>query len=367
MKATICLLPGDGIGPEVNRQAVDVLAGVAETFGHDFRFESALIGGAAMDETGSALPKESLDLAAGSNAILFGAIGGPKWDNPFAKVRPELGLLEMRKSLDLFANLRPVKVSSVLINSSTIKPEVLEGADIMIVRELTGGIYFGDHQEATQEAGSRQAVDTLSYTEREINRILEIGFELAAGRKGRLASVDKANVLASSRLWRALADEMAPRFPNVELEHVLVDAMSMFLIRRPATFDVIVTENLFGDILTDEASMLTGSLGMLPSASLGARTPGSATRIGVYEPIHGAAPDIAGLDKANPCASILSAAMLLRYSLGLEKEAVAVETAVETSLERGLRTADVAEPQMRIVGTQEMGEAIVAALASPNT
>jgi 3-isopropylmalate dehydrogenase len=365
MHASLCILPGDGIGPEVTAQAVRVLERVAERFGHQFDFEQALIGGCAIDATNgqTALPDETLDCARRSDAVLLGAVGGPRWDNPKATVRPEQGLLAIRKALDLFANLRPIKLSPMLIKSSTIKPEVLEGTDLLVVRELTGGIYFGEPRvEGNQPAGQRAAIDTLTYSEAEIVRILRVGFELAQARRKKLTSVDKANILASSRLWRSLAEEVKADYPDVQLEHVLVDAMAMHLIRTPARFDVVVTENLFGDILTDEASMLTGSMGMLPSASLGAQQPGKATRMGLYEPIHGSAPDIAGQGKANPCATILSAAMLLRHSLRLEQEAAAVEHAVEAALDQGYRTGDIMEPGATPATTEQMGSAILSQL-----
>lgn len=381
MEFDIALLPGDGIGVDVTAEAVKVLNVVAGKFGHRFRFQDALIGGVAIDATGTALPQETLDLCKRSDAVLLGAVGGPKWDDPKSPVRPEQGLLGLRKGLGLFANLRPVKTHPCLVNSTTLKPEVVSGVDLVVVRELTGGLYFGKPSKRWQTSRGRRAVDTLAYSEPEIERILRVGFELARGRQKRLTSVDKANVLTSSRLWREIALELAPQYPDVALEHVLVDACSMFLIRRPSSFDVIVTENMFGDILTDEASMLAGSMGMLPSASLGAekraasgpeqgtrnkeqgRVQGQGLRFGMYEPIHGSAPSRAGQDLANPIAAILSGAMMMRHSLGLEKEAAAIESAVESVLESGYRTYDIMEEGRNKVGTREMGDLICKTIA----
>ncbi|MBI2849284.1 MAG: 3-isopropylmalate dehydrogenase [Chloroflexi bacterium] len=371
MEFDIALLPGDGIGVDVTVETVKVLEVVGEKFGHRFRFHQAVVGGVAIDATGTALPQETLDLCKRCDAVLLGAVGGPKWDDPRSPVRPEQGLLGLRKGLGLFANLRPVKIYPCLVNSTTIKQEVVSGVDLLVVRELTGGIYFGKPSKRWVTSRGRRVVDTLAYSEREIERILRIGFELARGRRRKLTSVDKANVLTSSRLWREIAMELAPQYPDVSLEHILVDACSMFLIRRPATFDVIVTENLFGDILTDEASMLVGSMGMLPSASLGSergsrsKGPGSAGRgwrFGMYEPIHGSAPSRAGQDLANPIASILSAALMLRYSLGLEREALAIEAAVEKVLEDGYRTYDIMEEGKAQVGTRRMGDLVALAV-----
>ncbi len=360
--ARICLLPGDGIGPEVTTEAVRVLERLAALRGHTFRIEPALIGGAALDARGTSLPEETVALARASDAVLFGAIGGPKWDDPRASDRPEIGLLRIRKELNLFANIRPVRLTDTLIEASTIRPEVLAGTDIVVIRELTGGLYYGERTEPLQPRGERWAADALVYSEAEVERVIRVAFELARTRRRRVASVDKANVLATSRLWRTIATEVAAEYPDVELEHVLVDAMTMFLIRTPSRFDVVVTENMFGDILTDEASELTGSLGMLPSASLGDPLPGRTTRFGLYEPIHGSAPDLAGRGVANPLATIASAALLLRYSLGLEEDAALVEAAIEGALATGVRTADLARNAGRVVGTQEMGAAVVAAL-----
>jgi 3-isopropylmalate dehydrogenase len=356
MQATITLLPGDGIGPEVVAEGRKVLEAVAARFGHTFTFTEALAGGIAIDETGNPLPDESLAACRASDAVLLGAVGGPKWSDPRAAVRPEQGLLRLRKELGLFANLRPVKVVPALASASTLRPDVLAGVDMVIVRELTGGLYFGQPQGRCDDAQGRAAVDTLRYSEVEIERLMRVAFDLARQRRRKVTSVDKANVLASSRLWREVAHEVARDYPDVTCEDVLVDACSMYLIRRPADFDVIATENMFGDILSDEAAMLAGSMGMLPSASLGSSSPG------LYEPIHGSAPDIAGRGIANPLATILSAAMLLRSSLGLASEAAAVERAVEAVLAAGHRTADLAAPGQPAVGTRAMGDLAVEAL-----
>ena len=358
MKATIALLPGDGIGPEVTAEAVKVLEAIGRRFGHEFVFGSEFLGGCAIDATGHALPPETVVLCQCSDAVLLGAVGGPKWDNPTAKVRPEQGLLGIRKALGLFANLRPVKLAPALLFASTLKPEVLAGVDLLVVRELTGGIYFGARKEAT--ADDEVAYDTMIYSRPEIERVTRLAAEAARKRSGRLASVDKANVLASSRLWRRVVTElMKAEFPDVALEHVLVDAMAMHLIRRPSAYDVVLAENLFGDILTDEASMLAGSMGLLPSASIGAELNDHGWPRGLYEPIHGSAPDIAGKGIANPLAAILSAAMLLRHSLGLEQEAEAIERAVDSVLDAGLRTGDIADGASQVLGTAAMGDAVV--------
>jgi len=350
MRAKILVLPGDGIGPEVTAQAVKVLESVGERYGHQFEFPSALIGGAAIDEAGDPLPPETLEAAREAEAVLLGAVGGPKWSDPSAEVRPEQGLLKIRKELGLFANLRPVKVFPGLEGASTLKKDVIAGTDLVIVRELTGGLYFGEPRGISGDPGAREAVDTLRYTEMEIERLVRVGFELARSRRRKLASVDKANVLASSRLWRDVAHRVRKEYPDVEYEDILVDACSMFLVRRPGDFDVIVTENMFGDILSDEASMLAGSMGMLPSASLAEGSKG------LYEPIHGSAPDIAGKGIANPLAAVLSGAMMLRISLGLEEEAHAVERAVGAFLAEGNRTADLAGPGEDARSTAETGE-----------
>ncbi len=348
--AKIAVLSGDGIGPEVTGQAISVLQKVASKFGHEFSFEDGLIGGIAIDQTGSALPDETLRLCEGASAILLGAVGGPKWDNPTAPVRPEQGLLRIRKHFELFANLRPVKAYPALAQHTPLKTELLEGVDMLFVRELTGGIYFGQRQE---QGDGDTAYDTELYTVGEVERVAHIAFRAAQGRRGKVSSVDKANVLAAMRLWRRTVVNVHEDYSDVTLEHVLVDACAMHLITRPASFDVLVASNLFGDILSDEASVLAGSLGMLPSASLGSGT------MGLYEPVHGSAPDIAGQDKANPTGAILSAAMLLRYSLGLEAEARAVEAAVEQALGAEAYTADIAPRGGSSVSTTEFGQTVI--------
>ena len=357
MNFRIAALPGDGVGPEVTAEAVKALYAIGDCYGHTFEIRYGAIGGGAIDEFGDPFPPESLELCRRSDAVLLGAVGGPKWDDPQAAVRPEDGLLALRKSLQLFANLRPVKLHPALIDSSPIKPEVLEGVDLVVVRELTGGLYFAQPKKRWTDANGRAAVDTLIYTEAEILRILHAAFRLAGTRRGRVTSVDKANVLETSRLWRELADSVAEDYPNVSLEHMLVDNAAMQLISSPSRFDVIVTENTFGDILTDEAAVLSGSMGMLPSASLGHS--GGATPLGLYEPIHGSAPDIAGRGIANPVAAILSAGLMLRLSLGLEQEAQALEDAVSRALDDGCRTADIARPGETSLSTDAMGDAVV--------
>ena len=381
MHAHIALLPGDGIGPEVVAEGVKVLHTVAERFGHAFETQSALIGGCAIDASGTALPDETVKLCQSADAVLLGAVGGPKWDDPNAKVRPEQGLLGIRKALGLFANLRPVTIRPELIDASPLRPERLVGVDMLVVRELTGGSYFGEKKRETLADGSERALDACVYTTGEIERVVRAAAQLARTRRNKLTSVDKANVMETSRLWRSVTTRlMREEFPDVELDHILVDACAMYLISRPASFDVIVTENMFGDILTDEASMLAGSMGMLPSASLGdgrreteddsaysnnsssTLRPSSSVRIGLYEPIHGSAPDIAGKGIANPLATILSVALLLRYSLGLEDEARAVEAAVDATLRDGIVTGDVAAKGARSYSTVEVGQAVVARL-----
>ena len=359
---TIAVLPGDGIGPEVTEQAMRVLQRVASRYGHTFSTTQALVGVAAIDAEGDAISDATMQLCQGSDAILFGAVGGlPRYEGPNAKVQPERALFRLRKELELFANLRPVRPLKALLNASTIKAEVLQGTDLLVVRELTGGIYFGKPSEIRETAHGYDAIDTLIYTEAEIERILRTAFELARGRRKKVTSVDKANVLSSSRLWRRTADRVAADYADVAFDHLLVDACAMHLIRRPASFDVIVTENMFGDILTDEASMLAGSMGMLPSASLGTRRTDYGV-FGLYEPIHGSAPDIAGQNKANPIAAILTVAMMLRLSLGLQQEADAVERAVEDVIDAGYRTEDLREARKEVTGTREMGRLIVEAI-----
>ena len=360
MKASIAVLPGDGIGPEVINESIKILEAVGNRFGHDFQIESGRVGGNAIDDFGTPLPQETIDTCNASDAILFGAVGGPKWDDPNADVRPEDGILAIRKSLGLFANLRPVKVYPTLINSSPLKPEVLKGVDMLVLRELTGGLYFGKPKKRWNTSRGRRGVDTLKYTESEIVRILQVGFELAMERRKKLTSVDKQNVLESSRLWREIAIELGQDYPEVELEHILVDNAAMQLIRNPSDFDVIVSENTFGDILTDEASVLSGSMGMLPSASLSS-LPGKSgrrTKVSMYEPIHGSAPDIAGKGIANPIGCILSTAMMLRLSFGMSDEANAIENSVDAALAEGYRTADIASDGGSEVDTSTMGNVI---------
>ena len=356
MEIKLTLLPGDGIGPEIVTEARKVLDVVANRFGHTLYYNTQLIGGIAIDETGDPLPEETLGACLQSDAVLLGAVGGPKWDDPKAAVRPEQGLLRIRKELGVFANLRPVKVFEALAEASPLKTERVRGVDIMFVRELTGDLYFGTPRGREIVNGKRVGFNTMRYDEDEIARVMRIGFELARQRRGKLASVDKANVLETMRVWREVAHEVAQEYPDVQYEDLLVDAMAMYLINRPSDFDVVVTGNMFGDILSDEASMITGSLGMLPSASIGAD--GS---IGLYEPIHGSAPDIAGKGIANPLATILSGAMLLRWSLGLHAEAEAVETAVASVLAAGHRTGDIAAGG-KALGTAEMGDKVCEAL-----
>ena len=350
----IALLPGDGIGPEIVAEAVKVLQAVGKRYGHQMEFEEGLIGGAALDQGGEGLPRETLELCRQSDAVLMGAVGGPKWDHLPGNKRPEAALLGIRKGLGLFANLRPARVFPALTGASSLKREVVDGIDLVVVRELTGGIYFG---QPKGREGDR-AVDTMAYSIPEIERIARVAFELALKRQGRVTSVDKANVLETSRLWREVVLRIKDDYPQVHLEHMYVDNCAMQLIRNPRQFDVILTGNMFGDILSDEAAMLTGSLGMLPSASLGEGT------LGLYEPVHGSAPDITGKGMANPLATILSAAMLLRYSLGLEEEGAKVEWAVATVLDQGYRTPDIAEEGCVPVGTREMGDLIVRAIQS---
>lgn len=362
MKFDIAVLPGDGVGPEVVAEAVKVLEVVGKRFGHQFNLREGLVGGIAIDASGEALTAATLKMCRKCHAVLLGAVGGPKWDDPLAKVHPEDGLLALRKELALFANLRPVKVLPMLVNSTTLKPEVIEGVDMVVVRELTGGLYFGKPKKRWQTASGRKAVDSMLYSEQEIERIVRVGFELARQRRKKLVSVDKANVLESSRLWRQVATEVSAKYPDVDLEHMLVDSCAMRLIQKPTYFDVVVTENTFGDILTDEASMLAGSMGMLPSASLAEVPQAGVKSFGMYEPIHGSAPKRAGQNMANPIATILTAAMMLRYSMALEAEAQAVEKAVLNVLEAGYRTYDIMEAGKIRVGTREMGDAIAKAI-----
>ncbi len=358
MQFNVAVLRGDGIGPEITDEAIKVLQAVGDKYSHNFNLHDGLIGGVAIDEEGTALSPDTLKMCKKCDAVLLGAVGGPKWDDPQAKVRPEDGLLALRKALGLFANLRPVKVFPVLVNSTNLKPQVIEGVDFIFIRELTGGLYFGKPKKRWQTSRGRRAVDTMTYSEQEIERIVRVGFELARGRRKKLISVDKANVLESSRLWRQVATEVAKEYPDVELEHMLVDACAMRLIQNPKYLDVLVTENTFGDILTDEASMLAGSLGMLPSASLAGVPQEGVSTFGLYEPSHGSAPRRAGLNMANPIATILSAAMMLRYSLGLIEGAQAVENAIDEVLQDGYRTYDIMEEGKTKVGTRETGDLI---------
>lgn len=348
----IAVLPGDGIGVEIVPEAIKALNAISERFGHKFEFTEALVGGAAYDAVGHPLPDATLELCEKSDAVLLGAIGGPKWENLPVELRPEVGaLLPLRKELGLYANLRPCLLFPGLEHASTIKEEVIKGVDILVVRELTGGVYFGEKSREKTADGGQKATDILSYSTYEIERIVRFAYNAARKRRGKLCSVDKANVIETSRLWREVVMDLAKEYPDVETTHMYVDNCAMQLIRNPLQFDVIVTENMFGDILTDEASMLTGSIGMLASASIGGE-------VGLYEPAHGSAPDIAGQKKANPLATILSAALMLRYSFDLEKEAQIIESAVRAVLEEGYRTPDLAEPGKKVLNTEEMGDLV---------
>jgi len=354
VKAKIATLSGDGIGPEVMEQTLRVLNVIAEKYKHEITTTEGLIGGIAIDETGDPFPPETEKICSESDAILLAAVGGPKWSDPTAPVRPEQGLLKMRQTFGLFANLRPVKIYPALAEHVPLRPDLLEGVDLLFVRELTGGIYFGEREEM---GDSDSAHDTMIYTRPEVERVAAVAYRAAQGRKGKLTSVDKANVLASMRLWRKTVVELHEEYQDVELEHLLVDACTMHLLTRPASFDVILAGNMFGDILSDEASVLAGSLGMLPSASLGSDT------FGLYEPVHGSAPDIAGQGKANPIGMLLSLAMLLRYSLQLEAEAKVIEDAIDAVLADGLRTPDIASAGGDVVTTSEFVDAVIAKIA----
>lgn len=348
----VLLLPGDGIGAEIVPEAVKALKAVGKRYQIRFRFREALIGGAAYDACGHPLPEETLRLCEESDAILLGAIGGPKWDNLPVELRPEMGaLLPLRKKLGLYANIRPALLFPALIEASPLKPEIVSGMDLVVVRELTGGLYFGTKKREFVDNGDEQAIDTLVYRTDEIERIGRLAFQMARKRRKKVTSVDKANVLESSRLWRDVITRLGREYPDVQLEHMYVDNCSMQLVRRPTQFDVIVTENTFGDILTDEASVLTGSIGMLASASIGGK-------VALYEPAHGSAPDIAGQQKANPLATILSAALMLRLSFGMEEGAQAIEAAVRQVLDEGYRTADIMQPGKRQVTTAAMGDLV---------
>ncbi len=349
----ICLLPGDGIGPEVVAQAVHVLKAVGDKYDREFTVYEALVGGVAIDVTGSPLPEETLNMCKDANAVLLGAVGGPKWDTIDPAIRPERGLLALRKELNLFANLRPAKLFPQLAGACYLRPDIVEkGLDMLVVRELTGGVYFGEPKGIEVRDGEKTGYNTMVYRESEVRRIARVAFDAARKRSGRVCSVDKANVLDVSRLWREVVVDEASKNPDIELSHMYVDNAAMQLVRWPAQFDVMVTGNLFGDILSDEAAAITGSIGMLPSASLGDGGPG------LYEPIHGSAPDIAGQDKANPLATILSVAMLLRHSLNMDMEAEAVEAAVEMALENNYRTPDIMSQGGNLVGCAEMGEIV---------
>ncbi len=369
VSVSVTAIPGDGIGPEIVTATRTVLDAVCARHGLAISWSEVLAGGVAIDAYGTAVRDEDLEVLLAADAVLLGAVGGPKWDDPAAAVRPEQGLLRIRKVLGLYANLRPVAVEPSLREASPLRPDLIEGVDMLIVRELTGGAYFGARAEPHVGPAGRQAHDTMSYTEPEVRRVVRLAFELARGRRRHLTSVDKANVLASSRLWRMIAEEVAPEFPDVTLEHRLVDSAAMTLVTKPASFDVIVTENMFGDILSDEASVLAGSLGMLPSASLGERRTAHGLA-GLFEPIHGSSPHRTGTDTANPIATILSAAMMLRWSLGQAAAAADIEGAVRRTLDDGVRTNDLmgahgAERGWRVVGTQAMAAAVVERLAGP--
>ncbi|MFC7440883.1 3-isopropylmalate dehydrogenase [Laceyella putida] len=356
MSNRIAVLPGDGIGPEITKEAVVLLEEIARLFERNIDIRYGKIGGIAIDEEGTPLPEATLQLCRDSDAILLGAVGGPKWDKQPAHLRPETGLLALRKSLQLYANLRPVSVFSSLADASPLKRELLRDVDMVIVRELTGGLYFGTPKERREGEQGLEVVDTLYYTEAEMERILRLGFEMARHRRRHLTSVDKANVLESSRVWRETAERLAGEYPDVTLTHMLVDNAAMQLIKNPSQFDVIVTENMFGDILSDEAAMITGSIGMLPSASLSESGPG------LYEPIHGSAPDIAGQNRANPLATFLSVAMMLRQSFQWTREADVIERAIETVLAEGWRTRDLSKPGESCLTTAEMGAKVREAL-----
>ncbi len=353
MKATIAVLPGDGIGPEVMAHTTNLLTVIANKYGHEFTFPEGLIGGIAIDETGNPLPDETIEICSKADAVLLGAVGGPKWSDPTSKVRPEQGLLKIRQHFGLFANLRPVKIYPALASHVPLRADLIEDVDILFVRELNSGIYFGERQE---QGDGTEAHDTMYYNTEQVERIANVAFRAAQGRRKKMTSVDKANVLASMRLWRRSVVEVHEDYDDVELEHLLVDACTMHLLTRPSSFDVVLAGNMFGDILSDEASVLAGSLGMLPSASLGS------DQFGLYEPVHGSAPDIAGQGKANPIGMFLSAAMLLRYSLQLEDEAKAIENAIDAVLADGLRTADITDSAGEFASTDEFAQAVIAKL-----
>lgn len=362
MNFTIVLLPGDGIGPEVVSAAKRIVEAVCHRFDHNIVMDDCLIGGVAIDRRGIPLPKETLLACRHADAILLGAVGGPKWDDPTADVRPEQGLLGLRKELELYANLRPVKPHASTISASPLRPEKLSGVDILVIRELTGGIYFGEPRSRKMVNGVLQAIDTMVYNQDEVARIADLAFRLAKNRKGKVTSIDKANVLECSRLWRQVVIEVSQKYPEIDLEHLLVDAAAMHILNRPNTFDVLLTANMFGDILTDEASMLSGSMGVLPSASIGTIKNSKGYPLGLYEPIHGSAPDIAGQRIANPIGTILSIALLFRYSFGLEEEARAVEETVETTLNAGYLTHDLVSKGQVAKYTDELAKIIASNL-----
>ncbi len=366
MQFSVVVMPGDGIGQEVVAAALNVLKAIGQTSGHDFKLQQALIGASAFEKEGEALPARTIEMCKNCDAVLFGAVGDPKWEVPDLKVRPELGygLIRLRRELGLFANLRPVRLPRPLANATNFKPEVVEGIDFVVVRELTGGLYYAEPKRTWETPEGLKAVDTLLYSEQEIERILRVGFELARTRRKKLASVDKFGILQTSGLWRQVALKMAREYPDIELEHVAVDVCAMRIIQRPRDFDVLVTENIFGDILSDESSMLAGSLGMVPSASLAGIPREGKRQFGLYEPIHGSSPRRAGLNMANPIASILSVAMMLRYSLGLEEEAKLIPAAVDAVLEDGYRTYEIMSEGKIKVGTREMGELIASKIMS---
>jgi 3-isopropylmalate dehydrogenase len=359
LKYKLAVLPGDGVGPDVMVEGIKVLEAVGKKFGHSFELTRGLIGGVAIAAEGTALSEETIKMCSAKDAVLFGAVGDPRYDDPTGKVRPEDGILAIRKGLGLFANVRPVKLFPQLVNSTPIKPDIVKGTDFVVIRELTGGLYFGRPKRQWTTTRGRRAVDTMAYSEQEIERIVRVGFELARKRRKKLISVDKANVLQSSRLWRQVTSEVAKDYPDIQLENMLVDTCSMRFIQSPTYFDVVVMENTFGDILTDEASTLTGSMGMMPSASIAGIPKGGGRTMGLYEPIHGSAPKYTGQNKVNPIATILSVAMMFRYSLALEAEARIIEKAVDDVLNDGIRTYDIMSEEYTKVGTKEMGDAIV--------
>lgn len=364
MKYKLAILPGDGVGPDVLNEGIKILEAIGKKFGHDFELNRGLIGGVAIEAEGTALSEDTLAMCATKDAVLFGAVGDPRFDAPTAKIHPEDGILAIRKGLGLFANLRPVKLFPQLVNATPLKPDIVKGTDFVVIRELTGGLYFGRPKRQWTTTRGRRAVDTMAYSEQEVERIVRVGFELARKRRKKLTSVDKANVLQSSRLWRQVTSEVAKDYPDIQLDNMLVDTCSMRFIQNPTYFDVIVTENTFGDILTDEASTLTGSMGMMPSASIAGIPRAGSRTMGLYEPIHGSAPKYTGQNRVNPIATILSVAMMCRYSLALEKEAQIIEKAVDDVLNDGYRTYDIMADGCTRVGTKEMGDIIAKKIMS---